>query len=183
MTSCHYYFVIQKWIRSSYQYLESTEISGSDSAIDNFGKGNRPLLFGNMFDGSAVTFSRFRGSGNVRQTAATRQTILSERRSTVATICAIHNHVHVWWHACLFDINHARQFELVLLLDLHVSFAWRFQTWYRIATPKSTWKYTVVYLHVGVCMSIWWTCNPRLSTILVKVIDRYRSATCLMDRL
>ena len=94
MTSCDYYFVIQKWIRSSYQYLESTE-SGSDSSIDDFGKGNRPLSFGNMFDGSAVAFSCFRGSGNVRQTAATRQTILFERRSTVVTIRVIRDHGHV----------------------------------------------------------------------------------------
>ena len=110
MTSCHYYFVIQKWIRSSYQCLESTE-SGSDSSIDNFGKGNRPLSFGNMFDGSAVTFSRFRGSGNVRQTAATRQTILFERCSTAVTIRVVRDHGHVWWHACMFGISHARQFE------------------------------------------------------------------------
>ena len=94
MTSCHYCFVIQKWIRSSCQCLESTE-SGSDSSIDDFGKGNRPLSFGNMFDGSAVAFSCFRASGNVRQTAATRQTILFEQRSTVVTIRVIHNHVHV----------------------------------------------------------------------------------------
>ena len=90
--------------------LESTE-SGSDSSINDFGKGNRPLSFGNMFDGSAVAFSCFRASGNVRQTVATRQTILFERCSTVVTIRVIRDHGHVWWHACVFGISHARQIE------------------------------------------------------------------------
>ena len=48
-----------------------------------------------MFDGSAVAFSCFRASGNVRQTVATRQTILFERGSTAVTIRVVRDHGHV----------------------------------------------------------------------------------------
>ena len=160
MTILPLLFCYPKVDRSSYQCLESIEISASDSSVGNFGKGNRPLSFGNMFDGSAVTFSYFRGSGNVRQTAATRQTILFERRSTVVTIRVIRDHGHVWWHACMFGISHARQIERFYRLTC----MFRLQDVSKpdvallLQSQLATTRLCVCMLEF--CMSIRWACNP-----------------------